>query len=241
MKAVFVVPAVLFASAGTSLAQAPYGDISDLKIAKAEDRADIQPAPAAPGAFILFDGKNLDQWLARDGKKPAGFKVVSGNAMEARGGDIITREKFGGPFKLHVEFRVPYLPTAQGQGRGNSGVYLQGRYEVQILDSYGLKSQNNDCGAIYGVSAPLVNACKAPTVWQSYDIAFQPPQCPDGKKTKPARVTVYQNGIKIQHNVAIPVNNTTAGLGGDPCAPGPILLQYHGNPVQFRNVWLVKE
>ena len=241
MRSVFILPAVLLTAAGGSLAQAPYGDISDLKYAKADDKVDVPPVPAPQGALILFDGKNLDQWTARDGKKSATFKLVSGNAMEARGGDIITRQKFAGPFKLHVEFRVPYLPRAQGQARGNSGVYLQGRYEVQILDSYGLKSQNNDCGAIYGVSAPLVNACKAPTVWQSYDIAFQPPLCADGKKVKPARLTVYQNGVKIQDNVAIPVNNTTAGLGGDPCTPGPILLQYHGNPVQFRNVWLVQE
>ena len=92
--------------------------------------------------------------------------------MQVSGGDIITKEKFDGKFKLHVEFRVPYMPKASGQGRGNSGVYLQGRYEVQVLDSYGLKSKDNDCGGIYTVAAPLVNACKAPTVWQSYDIDF---------------------------------------------------------------------
>jgi hypothetical protein len=239
MRAMFVCVAVLTLAGGRGLTQSPYGDISGLKLAKPEDGVDVQPAPPPAGAVILFDGKDLDQWTARDGRKPATFKLLSGNAVEARGGDIITRRKFGGPFKLHVEFRVPYMPASKGQARGNSGVYLQGRYEVQILDSYGLKSQKNDCGAIYGVSAPLVNACKAPTVWQSYDITFHPPECEQGKKVKPARMTVYQNGIKIQDNVAIPLDNTTAGLGGDPCTPGPILLQYHGDPVQFRNVWVV--
>ena len=119
-------------------------------------------------------------------------------------------------------------------------MYVQGRYEVQVLDSYGLQSKNNDCGAIYEVAAPKVNACKAPTVWQSYDIEFHAPKCEDGKKVEPARMTVYQNGVKIQDDVKIPVDNTRAGMGGDPCKPGPIMLQDHGNPVQFRNIWLVK-
>jgi hypothetical protein len=233
MKTAFAILAIV------ATAQDPYGNVSDLKVAKAEDMVDVKLVPPPSGAVILYDGKNLDQWTARDGKSPATFKPVPGGAIEARGGDIITRQKFAGPFKLHVEFRVPYMAKSQGQARGNSGVYLQGRYEVQVLDSYGLKSKNNDCGAIYGVSAPLVNACKAPTVWQSYDITFHPPECEGGKKVKPARVTVYQNGIKIQDNVTISVDNTTAGMGGDPCTPGPILLQYHGDPVQFRNVWLL--
>jgi hypothetical protein len=218
-------------------ARAQYGDISDLKLLKPEDKQDVKGTPPPPGAVVLFDGKNLDGWVKRNGQDAAAWKLVDG-AMQVQGGDIMTKEKFDGSFKLHVEFRVPYMPKATGQGRGNSGVYVQGRYEVQVLDSYGLKSKDNDCGGIYGVAAPLVNACKAPTVWQSYDIEFTSPVCEGGKKKEPARITVYHNGVKIHDNVAITKDNTTAGLGGDPCTPGPILLQDHGNPVQFRNIWL---
>jgi hypothetical protein len=159
--------------------------------------------------------------------------------MQVKGGSIMTRRKFDGHLKLHVEFRVPYKPEAHGQERGNSGVYLQGRYEVQILDSYGLQSKDNDCGGIYEVAAPRVNACKAPTVWQSYDIDFHAPVFRDGKKVEPARISVVQNGVEIHKDVEIPVDNTRAGLGGDPSQPGPIMLQDHGNPVQYRNIWLL--
>jgi len=220
--------------------QAQFGDISGIKLLKPEDGMDVKSKPAPVGAVILFDGKSFDNWTKLDGKTPPGWKIING-AMEVvpGSGNIITKQRFDGAFHLHVEFRVPYMPNAKGQARGNSGVYVQGRYEVQILDSYGLQSQKNDCGAIYGVAAPLVNACKAPTVWQSYDIHFRSPICVNGKKKEPARMTVYHNGIKIHNDVTIPVDNTTAGLGGDPCTPGPIMLQDHGNPVQFRNIWLL--
>lgn len=223
--------------AGVMLA-GPYGDIRGLKLAKPEDKVDVKSTPRPRDAIALFDGKNLDNWVQINGKDKPTWKLVEGGAMEVNKGNIMTRQKFDGHFKLHVEFRVPYLPKAEGQARGNSGVYVQGRYEVQILDSYGLKSKDNDCGAIYGVAAPRVNACKAPTVWQSYDIEFFAPVCQNGKKIEPARMTVFQNGIKIHDDVKIPTDNTTAGLGGDPCTPGPIMLQDHGNPVQFRNIWL---
>jgi hypothetical protein len=230
---------VLFC-AQKGLAQSQYyGDISDLKIAKQQDKEDMKSVPPPDRAIVLFDGKSLDNWKMRDGKEKADWKLLPEGAMEGRKGDIVTKQKFDGAFKLHVEFRVPYMPKAKGQGRGNSGVYLQGRYEVQVLDSYGLDSKDNDCGAIYEVAAPLVNACKAPTVWQSYDIEFHAPVCRDGKKAEPARITVHQNGIKIQDNVKINKDFTRAGMETDPCTPGPILLQYHGNPVQFRNIWLV--
>jgi hypothetical protein len=218
---------------------APYGDIGGLKLAKPDDKLDMPRVAPPAGAVVLFEGKNLKEWVSVDGKSPAPWKLVDGGAMEVRGGGIMTREKFDGHFLLHVEFRVPYMPDAKGQARGNSGVYLQGRYEVQVLDSYGLESQDNDCGGIYKVAAPRVNACKAPTVWQSYDIDFVAPVFEGGKKVKPARISVTQNGVTIHKDVEIPLDNTVAGLGGDPSKPGPIMLQDHGNPVQFRNIWLV--
>jgi hypothetical protein len=230
---------LLIAFALPSSARAQYGSISDLKVAKEEDKVDVEHVSPPPGAIVLFDGKKLDQFVNTDGKSPATWELVGGGAMQVRGGGIMTRQKFDGRVKLHVEFRVPYMPDKTGQARGNSGVYLQGRYEVQILDSYGLQSKDNDCGGIYEVAAPLVNACKAPTVWQSYDIDFTPPKYKDGKKVEPARITVVQNGVKIHDNREIPVDNTRAGLGGDPSQPGPIMLQDHGNPVQFRNIWVV--
>ncbi|MFO0966011.1 MAG: DUF1080 domain-containing protein [Gemmataceae bacterium] len=223
----------------------PFGPIDDVKLVRPEDKIDARAVQPPEGAVVLFDGKGLDRWVKRDGKSPAGFKLLPSGVMQVSGGDIVTKRKFEGAFKLHVEFRVPYMPKASGQGRGNSGVYVQGRYEVQVLDSYLPKEgklnklASNDCGGIYGVAAPLVNACKAPTVWQSYDIEFKAPACEGGKKETPAVITVYHNGVKIHDNVKITSDNTTAGLGGDPCGPGPILLQDHGNPVQYRNIWLL--
>jgi 3-keto-disaccharide hydrolase len=221
-------------------AQDPYGDISGLNVTKPEHKEHMKTVPPPKDAIVLFDGKNLDNWVKTNGKDAASWKLLDGGIMEVKGGNIMTKQKFAGKLRLHVEFRVPYMPKASGQGRGNSGVYVQGRYEVQILDSYGLKSKDNDCGGIYTVAAPLVNACKAPTIWQTYEIDFVAPKCENGKKTAPAVITVHHNGVKIHDAVKITKDNTTAGLGGDVCTPGPIMLQDHGNPVQFRNIWLVQ-
>jgi hypothetical protein len=233
--------AILVLGAGASMAQ--YGPIDDLTLASPEDKVDAKPVPAPEGAVVLFDGSkaSLEGWATADGKSPAAWALADGGAMEVRGGGggIKTRRTFDGHFLLHVEFRVPYEPKNRGQNRGNSGIYLQGRYEVQVLDSYGLDSQNNDCGAIYEVAKPKVNACKAPTVWQTYEIDFRAPACQDGKKVEPARISVVQNGRVVQDDVKVPVENTRAGLGGDVCTPGPIYLQDHGHPVQYRNIWLV--
>ena len=254
--AAFGVLAALLPLAGLALAQGqnPYGSIAELKLAKPEDGKDVAVVKAPRGAIILFDGTSLDQWINRDGKNPAKWKLVEGGAMQVMPGtgDIITKQKFDGHFQLHVEFRVPYQPKQSGQGRGNSGVYLQGRYEVQVLDSYGIpadKLAQGDCGGIYTVAKPPVNVCKAPTVWQSYDIDFTSPVCKNGKPAEPGIISVVFNGVKIHDHVRIArkgkdgkeeiVNVTTSGMGTDPCTPGPILLQDHGNPVQYRNIWLV--
>lgn len=240
MRLTAVTFAGLIVIQAASSAPAQYGDISGLKLLKPEDGEDVKSVPPPEGAIVLFDGKNLDNWTKRDGKTPSEWKLLDGGIMQVHGGHLVSKQKFDGRFKLHVEFRVPYQPDRKGQDRGNSGVYVQGRYEVQILDSYGVERVNaQDCGAIYEISAPLKNVCKAPTVWQCYDIEFTSPRCKDGKKVEPARMTVYHNGVKVQDDVAIPVDNTRSGLGGDPCTPGPIMLQDHRDPVQFRNVWLL--
>ena len=233
--------ALTLAPLAASAADADPWKLDDaVKIAKPEDRVDVKPTPPPEGATVLFDGKDFSKWEKRGGKGEVKWTLTDGAMGGVKGhGDIVTKEKFDGKFKLHVEFRVPYEPGGAGQGRGNSGVYLQGRYEVQVLDSYGLKPGKNDCGAIYNIAAPKVNACKAPTVWQSYDIEFTAPTFKDGKKTEPARMTVYHNGVKIHDDVAVTSDNTTAGMGGDPAKPGPIMLQDHGHPVQYRNIWLL--
>src|ERR1700687_4419568 len=160
-------------------------------------RAAGQTPPASAAVLIAAQKPSLSGWIRRNGTDAA-WNVHDEYVEIAPGkGDILTKDKFG-DFQLHVEFWIPLMANKKGQARGNSGVYLQGRYEIQVLDSY-----HNDtyvdgaCGAIYKVAAPLVNACKAPTVWQSYDIEFTSPVCKDGKKIEPARMTVHLNGIKI--------------------------------------------
>ncbi len=202
------------------------------------DRVDFPGEPPPSGAIVLFGGKSLGGWTGRDGKSRADWKLLPGGVMECRGGDIMTRRSFTGRFRLHVEFRVPDMPRARGQGRGNSGVYVQGRYEVQILDSHALPPDRVSCGAIYGLAAPAVNACKAPLAWQSFDIDFRAPIIREGRKVKHARLSVRHNGVKIHGGVDL-VRATPSGLPGDLASPGPVLLQGHGCPVQFRNVWLL--
>src|SRR5262245_9831996 len=158
-------PLTLIGMFFAAVALAQYGDISDVKLNKPEDKVDVKSEPPPKDAIVLFDGKSLDGWLKRDGKDKAHWKLVEGGVKQvASGGDIITEKTFDGAFKLHVEFRVPYMPQAKGQGRGNSGVYVQGRYEVQVLDSYGLESKIDDCGAVYGIDMQKDHACNETTV-----------------------------------------------------------------------------
>jgi hypothetical protein len=205
--------------------------------------ARAQPGPGAAGlgakppegAVVLFDGTGLGGWVKRDGKSPADWPVTDG-ILTVGGGDIRTERQFGN-FRLHLEFNVPYMPKARGQARGNSGVYLAGIYELQVLDSYGLKLQDNDCGAIYKQVVPSVNACKPPLQWQSYDVTFRKAEVDRGKVVKRARVTVVQNGIKTIDDAE--VGPTPGGADNPPGEDGPLLLQDHGNPVEYRNIWVV--
>ncbi len=197
------------------------------------------PVPPPPGAIVLFDGTNLDQWVQRRSQKPAAWPIEEG-AMITSGGDILTRQLFK-DFYLHLEFNVPDSPPeVRGQGRGNSGVYLQGRYEIQVLDSWGIPDPGRgDCGALYNHAAPLRNACKRPNEWQAYDVVFRAPRFNEaGRLTEKARVTVFHNGQVIQNNVELH-GQTGGALDEHYAEPGPLLLQDHGNLVRFRNVWIV--
>ena len=190
-------------------------------------------------AVVLFNGSDLSNWTSRDGGAP-GWAVEDGvMAVVPRTGDIMTTEQFTDHF-LHLEFMTPDMPEATGQAKGNSGVFLQGRYEIQVLDSYGIAVPGmGDCGAIYNQFAPLVNACKPPLEWQSYDVIFRAPRLnDDGEIVENTRVTVLQNGLVILNNVILS-GTTGANIGGGVGDPGPLLLQDHGNLVKFRNIWAV--
>jgi hypothetical protein len=200
---------------------------------------DVKPVPPPQDAIILFDGKDLNAWASRKGGS-AGWKVENGY-MECvpRTGDILTKQKFGPDFQLHVEFWLPFMKDAKGQGRANSGVYLQGRYEIQVLDSYMNETYaNGSCGALYNTIAPSKNASKPPEQWQTYDITFHAPRVDaQGKVTQKGRVTVVHNGVTIINNGEF--EKPTGGeLDRNLGEPGAILLQDHGNHVRFRNIWV---
>jgi hypothetical protein len=177
-------------------------------------------------ALVLFDGSGTKQFV--DGKMTDDGLLVEGTKVMPMFHD----------FNMHLEFRTPFVPTADGQARGNSGVYLQSRYEVQVLDSFGLKPLINGCGALYEFRPPEVNASLPPMTWQTYDIIFTAPRwSADGSKRSNARITVWHNGIKVHDNVELPAQ-TGAGQDEAPTLL-PIRLQDHKNPVRYRNIWVI--
>ncbi len=184
---------------------------------------------APSGAIVLFDGSSIDAWV--------NSKLIDDKYLGATG--CYTKQKFG-DHELHIEFRTPFMPSASGQARGNSGVYLQSRYEVQVLDSFGLEGKDNECGGIYKISRPKVNMCYPPLAWQTYDIDFKSAKYDqDGEKTENARVTIRHNGVVIYDNLELPKH--TAGRHQEAPGPDSLYLQDHGNPVVYRNMWVVEK
>lgn len=202
-----------------------------------------KPTDPPSDAVILFDGKNLDQWVSAKDGSAAKWNVKDGAVTVQPGtGDIKTKQEFG-DFQLHVEWRTPAEvdPKATGQGRGNSGIFLQDRYEVQVLDNYNNATYSNgQAGSIYKQSIPLVNACKKPGEWQYYDIIFTAPRFnKEGRVIVPGYVTVIHNGAVVQNHTTLLGPTEYIGLPvNKPYEKGAIRLQDHGNTGSFRNIWL---
>ena len=197
----------------------------------------IDPGPPPSDAIILFDGKDLSQWTNDKGGEPK-WKIENGVMVVNGTGDIFTKEKFA-DVQLHLEWATPSEVKGEGQGRGNSGVYLQGRYEIQVLDSYNNKTYfNGQAGAFYGNNAPLVNASRKPGEWQVYDIIFHTPKATPEGKVEPGSFTVLHNGVLVQDHVPVKGGATTAAKLSGVAAKGPLILQDHGCPVRYRNIWI---
>ncbi len=192
-------------------------------------------------AIILFDGTDMDQW-EKPGGEPVGWKLADGTmTIVKETGSIQTKQSFG-DMQLHLEWRAPAEIDTVGQGRGNSGVYLQGLYEIQILDCYENTTYvNGQTGAVYKQHIPLANACRPPGKWQTYDIIFMAPRFKeDSSLFTPATVTVLHNGVLLQNHAVILGTTENVGLPAYKAHPlkQPLLLQDHGNPVNFRNIWV---
>ncbi|MCG6920898.1 MAG: DUF1080 domain-containing protein [Acidobacteria bacterium] len=244
-------PGLVIASlAATTLA--PLASAQSLTRFKAHDMSRprppvVQPAPQAlpvpppPDAIVLFDGKDLSEWRSADGGPPK-WVIKDGAIESVAGSGFLYSARGFGDVQLHVEWATPVPPHGRSQGRGNSGVFLMGLYEVQVLDSYQNDTYpDGQAAAVYGQYPPLVNACRPPGEWQTYDIVFRRPRFrPDGGLVTPARFTVIHNGILVQDGVepwgptewlqALPYTAHADKL--------PLALQDHGNPVRYRNIWL---
>lgn len=223
--------------AGTSTATLAEGTLSlntpdgkTHKLSRIERESPTLGATPADGAIILFDGTNADEW--KNGKMVAGHLQAT-NA---------TSEQLFADYHLHLEFRTPYMPAARGQGRGNSGIYHSGRWETQILDSFGLEGRDNETGGIYSVAKPRLNMCLPPLAWQTYDVDFTAAKFDaEGKRTAWPRITVKLNGVLVHEDLELTKDFTASAPLNTPLTSpeGPVFLQNHNNPVEFRNIWIV--
>ena len=204
------------------------GGVKIAELKKVDRTSPTLGAKPPEGAVVLFDGKSPDQF--EGGRMTEDGLLVQG---------ATSKPKFRSG-TLHVEFRTPFMPEARGQGRGNSGCYLQGRYETQVLDSFGLEGKDNEAGGIYSIKDPDLNMCLPPLAWQTYDIDFTEAKYDGGKKVADAVMTVKHNGVVVQKDVKLTHATTAAPVGEGP-EPGPVYFQDHGNPVRYRNIWFVEK
>ena len=231
-------PVLLAAQAGPPCAQ----HARDCPAPPVINAGPVQPPVAPPSdALVLFDGRDLDQWRSGDGS-PARWKLKNGYMEVVKGTGAIGTLRGFGDVQLHVEWATPMPAEGHDQDRGNSGVFLMGQYEVQVLDSYGnITYPDGQAAALFGQYPPLVNASRPPGVWQTYDIVFHRPRFDGaGKLLEPALVTVFHNGVLVQDGVVL--TGPTAYQSRPPYTAQPdklpITLQDHGHPVRYRNIWL---
>lgn len=221
---------------GETLSAKIEGDTLTVTAANGEKKVELQKVErksptlgAAPpeDACVLFDGSSVEGFTDHEPQMSPDGNLISG---------VTTKAQFDGSYALHLEFRLSWMPEADGQKRSNSGVYLHDAYEIQVLDSFGLEGKDNECGGLYSIKAPDVNACLPPMTWQTYDIQFTAPKYENGEKVASARLTLKHNGIVIHDNLELPKG--TPGRKGEGPGPRPIHLQGHGNHVQYRNIWV---
>ena len=208
----------------------PDGDEEYGTLKRVHRKSPTLGAKPPEGAIVLFDGNSLDYWDGNTSKTDDGL-LTEGS----------TSTKKGRSYKAHVEFRLPYMPESRGQARGNSGFYVQGRYEIQMLDSFGLDGESNEGGGAYGAAPPNLNMCFPPLSWQTYDVDFTAPEFKNGKKIKNARLTVRHNGVVIHDDRELS-SHTPGGVDEESADPGVLMfLQNHSNPVRYRNIWVVEQ
>jgi hypothetical protein len=200
------------------------------RLKRIERKSPTLGAKPPEGAIVLFDGTSTDAW--ENGKMENGHLLSTGATSKRQFGD----------YTMHLEFRTPYMPGARGQRRGNSGVYHSGRWETQVLDSFGLEGRDNECGGIYSISKPRLNMCLPPLAWQTYDVIFTAAKFDEnGKRTAWPRITVKLNGVVVHENLELSKDFTTSAPITTPLVSpeGPVFIQNHNDPVVFRNIWIV--
>ena len=211
------------------------GSSSDFELKRVLLKSPTLGVKPPEGAIVLLDDSN--KTFQNEWNIPDRWVWLGNGAVSITGSSLISKKTFGDA-QYHIEFRTPYMPGDSGQGRGNSGVYVQGRYEVQVLDSFTDAPMDNLCGGIYQLAVPITNACLPPTEWQTYDITFRAPRFDaSGKKTQDAQITVEHNGTLIHDKVKLP-RTTPGGVTDKEGAAGPLLLQDHSDRVEYINVWV---